>query len=152
MVILRQPQTTLASGVHGRSYRSLLLCVSALCSFLQAKRLTVHQLPRHSSHNLLHNKCHPIQSLILWQYLSDWLGLCYWYRFCDYHLCLYIGWSLQSSRHNLLRCMAGLPLEKSPSLYILSNIWSIHGRNVAYGHVLVRISECSFPIWNSNST
>lgn len=113
----------------------------------KVKKLRFYQLPWHSSYHFLLHQCRPAQSHSLRQYLSDWLGLCYWNRFCYHHLRLHIGWPLQSSHHDLLRCLAGLSLEKSSPLYILSDLWGIHGRNVAYGHVLVRILERCFPIW-----
>ena len=43
-------------------------------------------------------------------------------------------------------------MEKGSSLYILSGLWSVHGRNVAYGHVLVRILALQFSVRNQNSS
>ena len=122
------------------------MCKYSLPLVLKAKRLIEHQLPRHSSYHLLLHQCGPTQSHILRQHLPDRMGLCCRYRFRDHHLRLYIRWSFQSSHHNLLRRLAGFPLEKSSLLYILPDLWSIHGRNVAHGHVLVRVQGWCFLI------
>ena len=51
-------------------------------------------------------------------------------------MCFDIRWTFQSRHHDLLRCVARLPVEKGASLYLLADLRLLHGWTAVDGHVL----------------